>query len=51
MTDHDEAIDRLRELEMQLNVSAMKPNDIHRILKELVSEAIAVREHLNRPQE
>ena len=47
MTDHDEAIDRLREIEMQLNVSAMKPSDIHRILKELVSEAIAVREHLN----
>jgi hypothetical protein len=47
MNDHDEAIDRLRQLERQLNVPALDPNDIHRLLKELVAEAIAVREHLN----
>lgn len=48
MNDHEEAIDRLRQLERQLNVSALSPQESLRILKELVSEAIAIREHLNR---
>ena len=51
MNDNDEAIERLGELEKQLNVPELTPRDIHRLLKELVAEAIAIREHLNRHSE
>ena len=51
MNDNDEAIERLGELEKQLSVPELTPRDIHRLLKELVAEAIAIREHLNRHSE